>query len=227
MISRRPVNSAVGALLEVEAQKQIMNNKAVSLVQFWEVVSLLNSDAQRCMERLDETPKEDQEGRAFWRRMYARAVFALVDGATYRMMYHAYVARDRRDVTFSLDELTRLEKYYDFDQDQEASVTFSQNKMLETIRFAFNAFARVHYSDYILPLHDPNWILLQGVARIKEGLQYPKDARELEVSGENIEVLAAGLLWFVNQMLDLLEKCQKDAEAKLAQYESGEDEVIM
>jgi len=204
-----------------------MNDDNVSLDEFWGLVIRLNGDAARCINALHEAPEDDEAARSFWRRMYARAVFALIDGATYRMMFHAYAARDRREVTFSIDELLRLEKYYDFDEDREAVATFNKTLMLEDIKFAFNAFARVHYSDYIIPTHDPSWILIKEIARIREGLQYPRTPSEVEVYEENIDELVQGLLWFVERMVELLESCRKHAEEKFATWESDEDEIIM
>lgn len=205
-----------------------MYDNTVSLEEFWDVVKRLNADARRCMMALEETPEEDEEGRAFWRRMYARAVFALVDGATYRMTYHAYAARGRSGVTFSLAELDRLEKSYDFDEDQEEVVaTFSRARMLDQIKFAFNAFARVHYSDYVLPTNDPAWILIKEIARVKDSLQYPRSPQETEVYEENIDALVEGLLWFVERMVELIEDSEKCVSVKFAAQESDEDEVVM
>ena len=204
-----------------------MKDNSISLGEFWELVKRLNGDVKRCMLALEDTPEDDEEGKSFWRRMYARAVFALIDGATYRMMFHAYAARERPDVVFSLDELTRLEKYYDFDEDQEAVTTLSKTEMLESIKFAFNVFARVHYSDYIFPAHDRAWILMKQIARIREALQYPREAQEVEVYEENIDDLVQGLLWFVEQMVELLENCREQTDKRIAALESDEDEIVM
>ena len=205
-----------------------MIDNTVSLEEFWNVFMNLNGDASRCMAALEETPEEDEEGRAFWRRMYARAVFAVIDGATYRMTFHAHAARARRDVTFSLDELTRLEKAYDFDEDQEEFVsTFSKSQMLDDIKFAFNAFARVHYSDYVLPINDPGWILIKEIARMRDALRYPRAPEETQVYEENIDTLVQGLLWFVERMVELIEDSRDRFVEKVAEWESGEDETVM
>lgn len=204
-----------------------MNNNAIPLEEFWDVVRRLSADVNRCLTALVETPDDDEEGKSFWRRMYARAVFAFFDGVIYRMMFQAYAARERREVTFSLDELMKLEKAYDFDEDADAIYTFSKSQMLDEIRFAFNAFARVHYSDYIFPTHDPNWILIKGVARIRQIVQSPREATELEVYEENVEVLIEGMQWFVECMVELLESSRKHAVEKFAEWEADGDEIVM
>jgi len=205
-----------------------MYDSTVSLEEFWNVVKRLNGDASRCMMSLEETPEEDEEGRSFWRRMYARAVFAVIDGATYRMTYHAYAARGRRDVVFSPGELDRLEKSYDFDEDQEEVLaTFSRARMLDNIKFAFNAFARVHYSDYVLSINDPAWALLKEIARMKDSLQYPRAPEETEVYDEQIDTLVEGLLWFVERMVEVIEDSGECLTKKSAAWEADEDEVVM
>jgi len=205
-----------------------MIDSRVSLKEFWNVFTNLNGDVSRCMAALEETPEEDEEERAFWRRMYARAIFAAIDGATYRMTFQAYAARARPSVTFSMDELERLEKAYDFDEDQEEFVsTFSKSQMLDNIRFAFNAFARVHYSDYVLPINDPDWVIIKEVARMRDALQYPRAPEETEVYEENIDTLVKGLLWFVERMMELLKDSGDRLQEKIAEWESGEDETVM
>lgn len=204
-----------------------MNDNAVSLDEFWGVVTRLTGDASRCMTALEALPEDDEEGRAFWRRMYARAVFTAIDGATYRMTFHAHAARDRREVTFSMNELSRLEKAYDFDEDREEHVsTFSKSQMLDDIKFAFNAFARVHYSDYVLSINDPNWILIKEIAHIKSCLLYPREPQEVEVYEENIDTLVEGLLWFIQRVVELIEDCREHILEKFAEWEDKDEPVM-
>lgn len=204
-----------------------MKDNAISLEEFWSLVKRLNGDAKRCLIALHETPTDDEEGKSFWRRMYARAVFALIDGATYRMMYHAYAATGRPGVTFSADELTRLEMAYDFDEDREPVATFGKTQTLDNIQFAFDAFARVHEAAYILPIHDQDWILIKEIALIRQNLQYCREAQELEVDAGNVEVLLYGLQWFVERMVDLLESCVDSMSEGAAEWELEDQEIIM
>lgn len=204
-----------------------MNDNQGSLESFWNLLKRLNRDVKSCMAALHETPEDDEEAGSFWRRMYALSVFSLIDGVTYRLMYQAYIARYRSDVVFTHDEMTRLENYYDFDEDREAVTTFSRTQMLEDLKFAFNAFARVHYSDYILPLNDDNWALIKDIARIRNALQFPREAEEVEVYEENIDSLVYGLLWLVERMLDLIEDSRASLLEKLNELDTGEDEIVM
>ena len=204
-----------------------MNDNDISLESFWNLLKRLNRDVKRCMMSLHETPEDDEEARSFWRRMYALSVFSLIDGVTYRMMFQAYIARHRSDVLFTPDELIRLENYYDFDEGREAVKTFSQTQMLEDLEFAFNAFARVHCSDYILPIHDNNWALIKEIAWMRNVLQFPREAGAVEVYEENIDSLVYGLLWLVERMVDLIEDSKASLLEKLDELDTDEDEIVM
>jgi hypothetical protein len=179
------------------------------------------------MKGILETAPEDEEASSFWRRMYALSVFALFDGVIYRMTLYAYAARHRRDVAFSLSELSRLEKAFDFDRDEELVSSFSKTQMLDDIRFAFNVFARVHYSDYVLPTHEPGWMDVEEILRIREVLQYPKEAQQLEVDHGKVTSLVEGLRWFVERMVDLIESSEKHTLDRFAAWEDEEEGSIM
>jgi hypothetical protein len=204
-----------------------MRDDAVSLKEFWAVLTRLKEDASRCLRAMEAAPEDDEAGRSFWRRMYALALFAFFDGVTYRMTFHAYAARARRDVVFSLGELSRLEKMYDFDEDAEPVSTYGKARMLDEVRFAFNAFARVHYSDYVLPTADPEWGLLRRVADIRTRLQHPRGPRELEVDEGTVEELLEGMRWYVERIAELLEDCLERFEAKAAEWDDEEEEAVM
>jgi hypothetical protein len=203
-----------------------MNDNAKSSEDFWEVVKQLNRDASLCMGMLEALPEDDEKERVFWRRMYARTVFEVMDGAVYGMIYHAFVTRNRPNAEFSPEELIRLEGAYDFDDDAEASATFSIEQMLDDIRFAFMVFARVHSSHYRLPTHEPEWYHIKEIARIRHKLRYPREAKNLEVTEGNINHLLPGLHWFIERSVDLFKACA-DALEELELPGSAEDEIIM
>lgn len=210
-----------------------MIDNEISLTEFWGVVTRLHHDAKVCLASLEQTPEDDEKQRKFWRRMYALAVFSLIDGIVYRMIFHAHAARHRPSVVFSLDELDRLQKSFDFDEDEEAVTVFSKSAMLDNIRFAFNSFARVHYCDYILPTHEPGWGLIEEIAHIRTVTQYPRNEEALEIYDENIDDLVNGLLWFMERMIDLLDCSRNQTSEKMAAIEEraaalmDDDEVIM
>jgi hypothetical protein len=186
-----------------------MSDNARSLNAFRDVVVRLNDDVKRCLARLQATAAGNAERKAFWRRMYARAVFGLIDAATYQMTLHAYVTRNRPGVSFSPDELTRLEAMAELIADPLAPSPPDTSQMLDDMEFAFSTFARVHFSDYLLPTNDPAWVLVQGTVALKHSFQDPRQTQGMIVRDENIGVLAQGLQWFVERMVDLQKSCHQ------------------
>ena len=198
----------------------------VSLENFWYLVIRLKDDAHRCLEELDKTADADEVGKSFWSSMYARAVFAFIDGTVHGMLFQAYIGRNRRDVTFSSEEMTRLESYFDFDGDREAISISRRGEMLTDLRFAFVAFARAHTSNYVLPIGDRKWVLIKGIARIRMTLENALTRDQLEVYPENIDTLLYGMKWFVERIMDLL-KSVEEALSEEATDDAHDNELIM
>ncbi|MBD0325077.1 MAG: hypothetical protein ICV68_01520 [Pyrinomonadaceae bacterium] len=203
-----------------------------SVEEFWDIVSALAADVQQCAAAHEAAVKNEEDEKQgewlwFWRRMCAHTVFSLIEGATYHLMYIAYVARNSREVVFSLDELEILEKAYDFDDEREVEPGLTQEQMLERIKFAFNAFARVHYSDYILPTHEEDWLKVKETFRIKAAISSPQLVRELEVMDDDVTVLLQATAWFVQRLVALVESCRDCAGARVASWEAEKDEPIM
>jgi hypothetical protein len=202
----------------------IPNN--VSLEDSWSVVVRLKDEAQRCLTELEGTAEADGAGKSFWGSMYARAVFAFIDGTVYGLLYHAYVGRNRPDVKFSAEEMSRLEAYFDFDESREAVSTFSKGDMLSDLKFAFVAFARAHSSDYALPIGDRNWVLITESAHIRKTLEGALTGEALEVYPESVDVLLHGMAWFVERVVDLM-KSSVDALSEEARDDGDDNALIM
>lgn len=209
-----------------------MGEPPYSIEEFWNIVGALAADMQRCASALESLARDEEaEDRGklfwFWRRMCALSVFAMIEGTTYHMTYIAYVTRNSRDVVFSLDELKILESAYDFDEDGEIEPGLTQAQMLERIKFAFNAFARVHYSDYILPINDVEWLLMKDVFSIKQTISHPQSTAELEVVDDGVRNLLQATAWFMQCLVALIQSCRDSAAARVASWEDEKDEPIM
>lgn len=209
-----------------------MAEAAYSVEEFWNIVGALAADLQKCASALEALANdENAENRGklfwFWRRMCALSVFAAIEGSTYHMMFIAYVARNSRDVVFSLEEMKALENAYDFDEDREIEPGLTQKQMLERIKFAFNAFARVHYSDYVLPVNDDGWLQLKEIFLIKKNISCPQATRELEVVDDNVTDLLEGTAWFMKCMVTLIESCRDSAAERVAAWDDEPDGPVM
>jgi len=198
----------------------------VSLEDSWSVVARLKDEAQRCLTELEGTAEADGAGKSFWGSMYARAVFAFIDGTVYGLLYHAYAGRNRPDVKFSEEELSRLESYFDFDESREAVSTLGKGDMLSDLKFAFVAFARAHSSDYGLPVGDRNWVLMTETAHIRKTLQDALTGEALEVYPESVDVLLHGMAWFAERVIDLM-KSSVDALSEEAPDDADDNDLVM
>jgi hypothetical protein len=203
-----------------------------SIDEFWNIVGALAADMQRSASALEAVASDEElEDRGkwfwFWRRMCALNVFEMIEGTIYHMTYIAYVARYSRDVVFSLDELEVLENAYDFDEEGDVEPGLTLEPMLERIKFAFNAFARVHYSDYILPISDEGWAQMKEVFAIKETISHPQTTAELEVFDDNVTDLLQATAWFMQCLVALIESCRDSAGARVASWEDEKDGPVM
>lgn len=205
-----------------------MTSTPYSLKEFWNIVATLSNDLRHCAGELQSaTKEEDAKAVMFWRRMCAHTVCAAIAGTTYHMMYIAYVARQTRDVVFSLAEIEALEKAYDFAAANENEAELTAAQMCERIKFAFNAFARVHYSDYILPINDAEWSQLKEIFAIRKKLSQPQSTEALGLSDADVNALLEGTAWFMQCMVSLLESSQQSVEEQAALWEDEKDEPIM
>ncbi|HEY0406069.1 MAG TPA: hypothetical protein VGC89_10100 [Pyrinomonadaceae bacterium] len=210
-----------------------------SLEEFWAIVTTLAEDVKQCsmaLEILDNQEPIDEDMVRFWRKICAYTIFALIEGVTYHMLHIAYVARHSRDVVFTLAEIEALESAYDFsedrhvepgrkDKDIEPGLTPAQ--MLDRIKFAFNAFARVYYSDYIMPVNESGWSGIKLALLVKSGLAHPQSAAELEVADEYVTEMLLSTPWFMQCLIALTQDCRDCAEQRLAIWEAAQDEPIM
>ena len=207
-----------------------MNDITTSLHDFMEVVKNLCLDMKTCSAILDGEGENapDEDARPFWRRLYARATFAYFDGLTYHMMYYAYEARFRWGTLLTAEEIMRLQKYYDFDADNEAVTAISQRHMLDNIRFAFRVFAHANFSDRIIPFHAPEWESLKEMALVRHRMLYPKKAEDVEVSDDEVEILIDAINWVARQLSDSIDDIRERILEKFDELTaSEEDEIIM
>lgn len=199
-----------------------------SLEGFWSIVRLLCEDAKTCLGVLDKVYEDDdEEAIMFWRRMYARSVCALIEGATYCMTRAAYAARDRRDVVFSLSEIEELEKAYNFDEEFDPVMEVSSALGLDRIHLAFKAFARVHYCDYVLPIQAPEWAHIKEVFKIRQALMFPQETQELIIDEEQVDALIFSTTWFVERLANLLKRSQTSMLEQVASWEEEDDDGIV
>jgi hypothetical protein len=203
-----------------------MSPYATSLEEFWGLVVRLKDDCQRCLQAIDDA-ESDPDAVAFWRRTYARAVFAFIDGTVLGLLFQAYSLRNRPELNYTNAEIVRLESYFDFEGLYEVGSGFSDQNMLTDVEFAFTAFARILGSDYTLPVHDPGWLLVKEIDLIRKSLKYGRTTEMVEVFPENVDSLLHGMLWFIERVVDLLQSSKDAALAGEIDDRPDDDELTM
>lgn len=199
-----------------------------SIEEFWKVVAALANDLRRCTSALESASKgEDAKAVHSWRRLCAHVIYASLESATYHMLYTAYVERNSRDTVFSTDEIERLESVYNFGENSQPDVVLTAEQRLDRIKFAFDAFARVHCCDYSLPKDDPNWLAVKDIFLIESRLMHPQASMELNISDDNVTNLLEATAWIMKQMVSLLESSEKSMEERAAFFKEEKDELIM
>jgi hypothetical protein len=209
-------------------KERMMALPPYSVEEFWKIVAALANDLRRCTSALEIASKEDDaKAVQSWRRICAHVVFASLESAAYHMLSVAYVARNSADVFFSPDELERLETAYGFDADNESKAGLSPEQRLDRIKFAFNAFARVHCSDYLLEQSDPAWLPVKEIFLIEKRLTQPQTGAEMSISDDSVTNFLEGTAWIMKQMVSLLESSEKSIEDRAAFFREEKDELIM
>ncbi|MBD0325078.1 MAG: hypothetical protein ICV68_01525 [Pyrinomonadaceae bacterium] len=199
-----------------------------SIEEFWKIVAALANDLRRCTSSLEAASKgEDAKAVQSWRRLCAHVIFASLESATYHMLYTAHVERNSRDAIFSADETERLEKAYDFSEDNQPEASLTPEQRLDRIKFAFDAFARVHCCDYLLLKDDPDWLAVKDIFLIEKRLLHPQTSAELNISDDSVTNLLGGTAWIMKQMVSLLESSEKSMEDRAAFLKEEKDELIM
>jgi len=186
----------------------------------------LKDYAEDCLIELHECAEADREMKAYWRSMYARAVFDFIAGAVRGLSGQAYGGRKRSGVMLSEKEIIMLESYFGFAEGRAARTTLSEAQILGDIELAFLTFARVNYSAYVLPIHDGGWLLIKDIALMRT-LNHNLERDELDVRPENVEVLRQGMEWFVVCLIDLLKSSEEALSEVMADAQADDHELIM
>lgn len=186
----------------------------------------LKDYAEDCLIELNECREADRQGKAYWRSMYLRAVFAFIDGTVRGLSLQAYGGRARSGVELSEKDINMLESYLNFADGRAPETTLSEEQILGDIELAFSAFARVSYSAYVLPIHDEGWLLIKEIAGMRT-LNHNLERDELDVFPENVPVLTQGMEWFVGCLIGLLTSCEEALSEVTADAQADDHELVM
>ncbi|MGH9968559.1 MAG: hypothetical protein ACREBG_12125 [Pyrinomonadaceae bacterium] len=164
--------------------------------EFNGTIEVLHNDVEYGAEMLN---KEDKQ---FWRRALVRALFAMIEGVTYRMQQIALRASQQPRVAFSPGELqVLLEKSFELDSDGKVVERQIRTSLKGIIRFAFRAYARVHVADYELDVgREDEWGAFVSSIKVRDRLMHPKNAADLNVSDAEMTSAQRTFDWFMKSL---------------------------
>ncbi len=137
------------------------------------------------------------DARAEPRRVYVRAVFALVDGMTAAHKRLALAEHARGTVAFSAGEVALLRGVtYELSESGKAIECRKRLGFPANVKLGLRALARALSGEDDVDFSTRGWKALFEGSRIRNRLTHPRTPADLDVSIEDMDVVAEGLYWF-------------------------------
>src|SRR6266498_3697469 len=193
--------------------------------EFEHMLDILIAD----VDRLTESEIDDQSNR----RMFARSVFALIEGAVYRMKQICLSNEPESHYAFSAGELALLrEESYELDDKGRVVVRPSNLQMQKNIKFAFEAFSKYYGSDFKLKIDDLGWQSFLQAIKLRNRLMHPKFASDLHVTDPELKITKSTNDWFqrnVHLALDraatILERETNESKEAIKIFEDAKEQL--
>jgi hypothetical protein len=162
--------------------------------------SLLSDDVALCDRTLRNAP-DDQ----FWRRIYVRSVFVLIEACSYGLKRIALHRHSVFDISFSPSELALLreEKHGLNDKGEVYTQDNFFQKFLPNFKFAVRSFAKSHGVTFEL---NASSVPLKEFENLRNRITHPKKLAELAISDSEITKTDAVAIWFSQALSALLKE---------------------
>lgn len=196
------------------------------LQELHDMMAVLSDDT----DRLTEIGLSEQ----FGRRMYIRAMFAMVEGTVYRMKQICFSEEYGSYSSFTPAESALLrEETYDLDDRGKVVIKQSFLLLVKNIKFAFEAFHKYFGSANNLKIDDAGWESFLKAVKIRNRLTHPKTAIDLNVSDAEFETVRRASDWFeestslaLNAASDITEEGTRRNKETLKQLDSIKDRLM-
>jgi len=143
----------------------------------------------------------------FWDRMHVRALFAMVEGVTYRMRQMLIAGARANRLRVSQEELYVLEeKRYEADGQGRLREADNFMRFLSGFRFTLNVFCRCYGLENELQraIGDNGFRDFQAAVEIRDRLTHPKQAAELMVRDPEQRTIESAKGWYLTLMTAML-----------------------
>jgi hypothetical protein len=198
------------------------------------VIDTLTADLHKCGRHLNKNLKSQ-----FWRRVWVRSIFALVEGGTHFMKVSAFSHHERNTRMFyhlfqSLGKGSPVPMFSELIPINELAVLLDEDTVVsekghcqvresflpleKNIRFMFHMLARI-YGLSFKPDYGPKgkWACLLKGAKIRNRITHPKTFSEIDVADEELPILRDGCQWY----LDTLSAAGVEVMANLSTLEKS------
>jgi hypothetical protein len=171
------------------------------------VYSLLAGDveAARAYGQADPSP--------FAHRTLFRTYFALIEGLSYQFRKVALACGERDPRLLSAQEIALLkEEKYSLNKEGEPEATTNFQKVLPNVLFSMHCYAKAHGASFQPDTSNHGWGAMQTFVTLRNGLEHPKSAADLELDESQIRSAAEAAAWWKQTVLQLLEICREADE---------------
>ena len=196
-----------------------MERAAQAVGELSQIFDVLNADVHRA----NNTVRARGEGAA--QRELVRAVFAFVEGMTYRMKQLAHDTILDRALSVPDGTLLLLcDSQPTVTEQGEVELRPAKVRLKPSIRLAFASVARAFDVDNDLRIDGAGWAALGRAQRVRNRLMHPKRSHDLDVHADELVDARLTYDWFKGESATLLRKLQARASIWLAALPSVEDE---
>src|SRR6185295_15951487 len=142
-----------------------------------------------------------------WRRMLARATFALINDISYRFLSTGYAVYKVKVPNISQEE---FEEFYDL-RDEEVKAKGERATFPEALEFGFRAFAKGFDAGYVVPPPGIEWEAIQQLEGLREKMDYPNSPAGLELTEDDVQIILRAMKWLLENTDQLMDSTPLDA----------------
>lgn len=174
-----------------------------AVADFVNVSDALHRDVVMCVDELKKNTSQ------FWRRAYARALFAAVEGIIFQMRVVSLRIATLKSLGLEPGEIALLkEEAYELDSKGRARTKAYFANTEKSYRFAVLSFAKVHCSDFEPDYGGQGWENFKRAIEIRNRITHPKEPSGIDVSDAELAILFQAGSWFLATNTALLATCR-------------------
>ena len=168
------------------------------------VFAILSDDVEAACDygRSDPSP--------FAHRTLFRTYFAMIEGLSFNLRNVSLACAEQSPGLLRPEEIALLrEQKYSLNSKGIARGVADYQRLLPTILFSLRTYAIVHGTQFEPDTSLNGWKAMQEFVGIRNGLEHPKSAEDLQLSESNIRSAFDAAVWWKTTVLNLFETCEK------------------